>query len=135
MWRMPRRILYREATIQETSLRRANERARHEWGARWGLWTALDLIGHRPTAGKWLDQVAATRTPVTMMFAEGDPGVEFLRARLNRRLREAMRGGSIGIVEIPEIDHSMHHVWRRPAVLEALISSIDTTMTEAQAAR
>jgi alpha/beta superfamily hydrolase len=121
----------REATIQETSLRRTKERARHRRGARLGLWSALDLIGHRSVPAEWLDQVAATKTPVTMMFAEGDPGIEFLRLRLGRRLGVILRGGSIDIVEIPEIDHSMHYVWRRPAVLATLIRAIDTTILAA----
>jgi len=124
----------REATIQETSLRRARERAWHERGAGIGLWTALDLIGIRPVAGKWLDEVAATKIPVTMMFAEGDPGIEFLRARLNRRLQRAVQGKSVDIVEIPNIDHSMHQVWRRPAVLEALLRAIETRMIKTEAA-
>jgi dienelactone hydrolase len=120
----------REATIQETSLRRTKERARHERGAKLGLWRALDLAGHRSVAGRWLDQVADVGTPVTMMFAEGDPGIEFLRNRLGRRLDAAVRRGTISIVEIPDIDHSMHQVWRRPAVLAALERAIDTTMLE-----
>ena len=78
---------------------------REERGGRCGIWTALDIAGRRPWAGRWLDQIVAARVPTVMVFADGDDGIEYLRNRLARRLDRAMRSGILRVVEVPGIDH------------------------------
>jgi hypothetical protein len=55
-----------------------------------------------------------------MLFAEGDDGLEYLRNRLDRRVRETTATGVITIREIAEIDHAMHRAWLRPAMFAAI---------------
>lgn len=93
---------------------------RHELGARWHIWSPLDALGVRPAGGRWLDRLAATRVPITMLFAEGDDGIVFLRTRLARRITRVQRSGTIRVTEVPGIDHPMHRVWLRPRMLQAL---------------
>ncbi len=109
-----------EALMTETRQRRTDERRRIEQGARCGLWSALDALGHRPWAARWLDDLSRSRVPVLMLFAEGDDGLEYLDSRLGRRWRRAQAGGTIGWLQVPDIDHSMHRVWRRGAIVEAM---------------
>jgi pimeloyl-ACP methyl ester carboxylesterase len=109
-----------EATMEETRLRRTDERRREERGARLGLWSALDLLGSRPWPARWLDDLCSAGTPVAMVFAEGDDGIEYLRNRLRRRLRRVQRSGAVRVMEVPDIDHSMHRVWLRPAIAATL---------------
>ena len=99
---------------------RAAEIHRHELGARWHIWSPLDALGVRPAGGRWLDSLAATRVPITMLFAEGDDGIVFLRTRLARRITRVQRSGTIRVTEVPGIDHPMHRVWLRPRMLQAL---------------
>lgn len=113
-----------EATMAETHLRRTEERRREHRGARCGWWTALDLAGARPWAGGWLDRIDSSRTRVLMLFAEGDDGLEYLRVRLGRRLARVVRHGRLRVVELPEIDHSMHRAWLRASVLSALVDEL-----------
>ena len=113
-----------EALITDTRTRRTNERLRHRRGARVGLWTALDIAGHRPWGARWLDELSGGETPIAMLFAEGDDGIDFLRTRLDRRLRHAVRSGRIRVVEIPEIDHAMHRTWLRPKLVDILDEQI-----------
>ncbi|MGH2863711.1 MAG: hypothetical protein ACRDJX_00520 [Solirubrobacteraceae bacterium] len=114
-----------EATMQETRTRRTAERERERRGGRYRLWSILDAIGHRPAAARWLDQLAAARTPLVLVFAEGDDGIEYLRNRLSRRLRLVQRSGGVRVLEIPEVDHSMHRVWLRPVLVRALREQVD----------
>jgi hypothetical protein len=58
---------------------RAKEFGRHERGARWHVWSLLDMIGRRPPGGRWLDQLAATGVPVTMLFAEALDEIDLSR--------------------------------------------------------
>ncbi len=109
-----------EATMAETRLRRTAEREREQLGGRWGLWSALDLLGARPWAGRWLDELRRSGVPVTMVFAAGDDGIEYLRNRLRRRLGRVEGGGTIAIAEVPDIDHSMHRLWLRGRMLDVL---------------
>jgi dienelactone hydrolase len=109
-----------EATMAETRLRRTSARAREARGRRYGVWSALDRLGQRPWAGRWLDGLAASGVPVTLVFAAGDDGLEYLRDRLARRLRSALRPGLIRVVEIPDIDHSMSRAWLRGRVVAVL---------------
>ena len=109
-----------EATMVETRRRRTPLRRRERRGGRWGLWTALDALGARPWAGRWLDGLAASRVAVTLVFAQGDDGIEYLRNRLARRLRMAERSGAVKVREIAGIDHSMARAWLRGRVVELL---------------
>jgi pimeloyl-ACP methyl ester carboxylesterase len=114
-----------EATMQETRMRRTAERQREWRGGRYGLWSVLDVIGHRPEAARWLDQLRSAQTPVVLVFAEGDDGIEYLRNRLSRRLRLVQRSGGVRVIEIPEVDHSMHRVWLRPLVVRTLHDQVN----------
>lgn len=121
-WRMGDPV---EALLQDTRARRTPERERQERWERVGLWTALDHLGHRPWAGRWLDDLAASPTPVTLVFAAGDDGLEFLQTRVRRRLQRVQRAAGVEIVEVPGIDHSMHRAWLRPAIIELLLRTLD----------
>jgi dienelactone hydrolase len=114
-----------EALMSDTRVRRASERRREELGGRYGLWTALDLLGHRPWAGRWLDDLVASGTPTAMVFAEGDDGIEYLRNRFARRLDRALDSGVVRIAEVPEIDHSMHRLWLRGRMIETIATEIE----------
>jgi pimeloyl-ACP methyl ester carboxylesterase len=114
-----------EALLTDTRVRRTRERRREELGGRWGLWSALDLLGLTPMAGRWLSTLRRRRVAVLLLFAEGDDGVEFLRNRVRRRLDRELRSGGIRLVEVPGVDHQMYRVWRRPAVVAAIRSFLD----------
>lgn len=114
-----------EALMSNTRVRRAPERAREERGGRLGLWTLLDRAGIRPWAGRWLDRVAATRVPVLLCFAEGDDGLEYLRNRLARRVRDLTESGYIDVVEVADIDHSMHRAWLRGRIVDAVAGFVE----------
>ena len=109
-----------EATMAETRLRRTDERERERRGGRIGLWGALDRAGLRPWAGRWLDELSHCGTSVTLVYAAGDDGIEYLRNRLHRRLEQVGRSAPITVLEVPDIDHSMHRLWLRPRMLDVL---------------
>lgn len=116
-----------EATMAETHERREPDRAREARGARLGVWSVLDRLGHRPWAGRWLDALRTAGVPVLLLFAEGDEGLGYLRTRLPRRLARTLRDGRVTLAEVPEIDHSMHRAWLRAGMLarlEDFISSL-----------
>ncbi len=115
-----------EALMSTTRERRAPVRAKEERGGRFGVWTVLDRVGHRPWAGRWLDAVAATEVPVLLAFAEGDDGLEFLHNRLARRLDHVTRTGRVRVVEMPDIDHSMHRLWLRDRVTNQVTAFLDS---------
>jgi alpha-beta hydrolase superfamily lysophospholipase len=121
-----------EATMAQTRRRRATEILEIREGARTGRWTEEDLAGERPWAAAWLDQLAAASTPVTMVFAEGDDGLEYLATRLHRRLAEARRAG-LRVVELVGVDHSMHRVWTRQRVAETIASAAAEMLSPARA--
>lgn len=116
-----------EALMRDTRRRRTAERERLKRGRRLGLWSALDLLGHRGWAARWLDELARRDVPVALVFAEGDDGLEYLQDRLSRRLGRVTARGSIRIVEVPGIDHSMHRAWLRGrivAVVKEILESL-----------
>lgn len=104
--------------------RRRDEIERVSRGARLGVWSALDSVGHRPPAGRWLDDLARCGSPVELLFAEGDDGLIYLRQRLARRLHNLERAGALRVTELPGVDHPMHRTWMRPRVAEALDASL-----------
>ncbi len=114
-----------EALMSETRARRTPEREREERGRRLGTWTLLDRLGHRPWAGRWLDAMAATRVPVLLCFAAGDDGLEYLENRLSRRLAAVLAQGTVQVVEIPDIDHSMHRAWLRDRITSTAALFLD----------
>ncbi|MFN2418768.1 MAG: alpha/beta fold hydrolase [Candidatus Limnocylindria bacterium] len=119
-----------EATMVETRLRRTASRRREELGKRFGVWSMLDLVGHRPWAATWLDQLSAGDAEILILFAEGDEGIGYLEQRLTRRWRMARASGRIRVNQLPDIDHSMHRAWLRGAVLRELheqLRRLDTT--------
>lgn len=103
-------------------------------GLRPWLWSALDVVGLRPFAGRFLDRIAATGKPVTLIFAEEDFGIRYLRDRLSRRIRRVTRRGQITVREIAEIDHPMYRAWLRPRIVDALNQAL-TTINATSAAR
>jgi dienelactone hydrolase len=112
-----------EATLTETRRRRAQEIADIEAGALAGRWDAEDEAGSRPWAAAWLDGLTATEIPITMFFAEGDDGIEFLTTRHALRLAAA-RSAGIAVTELPDIDHPLHRAWTRDAVAEAIAAAV-----------
>ena len=104
--------------------RRAAEIRRVELGERIGLWSLLDLLGHRPRPARWLDDLAATGIPVQLLFAENDDGLVYLNRRLGRRAQRVQRGGSLSVRELTGIDHPMHRSWLRFGVLAALLEAL-----------
>lgn len=113
-----------EALMADTHARRETERARHRRWAKVGLWSVLDAVGVRHPAGRWLNDLRRRGTPILLLFSSNDDGAEFLRARVGRSLRRALRS-SMSLVELEEIDHSMHRVWRRADVVGAMTSFLD----------
>jgi alpha-beta hydrolase superfamily lysophospholipase len=103
-------------------------------GLRPWLWSALDGIGVRPFAGRFLDRIAATGKPATLIFAEEDLGIRYLRDRLSRRTRHVTRRSQITVQEIAEIDHPMYRAWLRPRIVDALNQAL-STLNAASAAR
>ena len=95
-------------------------------GAAEGRWDREDEQGLRPPAGVWLDELGARGMPVTMIFAEGDEGIEYLRTRLSRRTRASIDAGWLQVEEI-DVDHSMHKTWLRPKMFDLVSSHVRRT--------
>ncbi|WP_187369147.1 alpha/beta hydrolase family protein [Baekduia soli] len=109
----------------DTGIERTDQRLREERGRRLRLWTALDLVGHRPPAGRLLDELAQAHVPILLLFAEGDDGLGFLRNRLARRVATLRRTGFVHVEEIAGIDHGMHRAWLRPQMARAMLTHLD----------
>lgn len=109
-----------EALLSTTRARRSAERAIEERGRESGEWSRQDEQGERPLAGRWLVRLRESRTPVLMLFAEGDDGIEFLRNRVERRLAIEQASGWLHVVELPAIDHQMYREWLREGVVNAI---------------
>lgn len=113
-----------EALMADTHARRKDERARYRRWSRVGLWWILDAVGVRHPASRWLSDLRRKGTPVLLLFSGADDGAEFLRVRVGRSLRRALRS-SMSLVELPEIDHSMHRTWRRTEVLTTMTAFLN----------
>lgn len=109
-----------EALMSTTRSRRMAEIESIKRDARAGRWDDEDARGIRPPAGVWLDELTSRGVPVSMVFAAGDDGIEYLRDRLGRRLDEVAAAGLLTIVEVPDVDHGMHQAWRRRDVATVL---------------
>ncbi len=109
-----------EALIADTRKRRLPIRERDERLRQYHVWSALDLVGVRPPAARWLNGLTRSKTPSLMLFAAGDDGLEYLETRVARRLRQELRAGFVRIEQIADIDHQMYWLWRRPNVIAAM---------------
>jgi alpha-beta hydrolase superfamily lysophospholipase len=109
----------------ESILQRTNARRREALGARYGVWSALDMLGQRTWPARWLDDLVAAGTPIAILFAGCDEGLKFLEARVSRRLASATRSGVVHVADIPGIDHAMHRAWARGAVVAAIRSELE----------
>jgi pimeloyl-ACP methyl ester carboxylesterase len=112
-----------EATLAETRRRRTEEIDAIRSGMESGRWDAEDHAGDRPWAAAWLDGLTAIEIPITMFFAEGDDGIEFLTTRHSLRLAAAREAG-ISITELPDIDHPLHRFWTRDTVAQAITAAV-----------
>ena len=106
----------------ESILQRTGARRREALGARYGVWSALDMLGQRSWPARWLDDLVAAGTPIAMLFAGRDEGLDVVEARVSRRLASATRSGVLHVADIPGIDHAMHRAWARGAVVAAIRS-------------
>ena len=84
----------------------------------------------RPDGSGRIDRLG---TPVLIVFAEGDDGLEFLEDRVGRAWASVLRHGHIVLAAIPGIDHAMHRVWLRPALTEVLLDWLDRFCTDGAA--
>jgi pimeloyl-ACP methyl ester carboxylesterase len=109
-----------EALMSTTRVRRLPEIAEIRRRAEAGEWDRADESGDRPPAARWLDELAERGVPVSLVFAEGDDGVEYLQDRLGRRIADLSSRGVLRLREVAGIDHSMSRVWLRPAMLDVL---------------
>jgi dienelactone hydrolase len=119
-----------EATIPQTRARRTRQREREALGGRYGVWSALDLVGIRPMATRWMQALRDRRTPVAMLFAEGDDGLEYLRNRCARALDRELRLGNVQVAELGDLDHQMYREWRRDEVagrITAFVAGLEAT--------
>ena len=111
--------------VAETHVRRLPEIARIERWRRFGAWSALDAVGLRPPAARWLRRLAATGTPVLLVFAEGDDGLGYLEGRTGRTWRAVRRNGTLERSVVAGIDHPMHRQWLRPRMVDELHRWLD----------
>jgi pimeloyl-ACP methyl ester carboxylesterase len=114
-----------DVRIVDTRKRREPIRAMELRGKKWKLWSALDLVGVSNYAGRWLTRLARQKSPVLLLFSEGDEGIEFLHNRLSRRLAQVTRGGSIKMVQVDDVDHQMYREWRRGDVVARIVEYLE----------
>ena len=107
-----------EALMTTTRARRLPEIAAIKREAEAGRWNAEDAQGLRPLAGEWLDDLVRRGAPISLVFAEGDDGLEYLQDRLGRRLAESTDTGIVNVVELSGVDHGMHRTWLRQIVFD-----------------
>ncbi len=109
-----------ESLLQDTRVRRAPMRQHELKGERYGAWTLLDLLGIRPMAGHWLDALVNKQVRTLMAFAKDDDGLQYLRIRCGRRLRQVLASGVVSVTEVAGIDHPMHRHRKRPEMFAAI---------------
>ncbi|WP_158607628.1 alpha/beta hydrolase [Flexivirga caeni] len=119
-----------EALMSTTRQRREPEIARIKSAAARGVWDMQDAAGDRPPAAQWLDDLAAGGSKISLIFSEGDDGLEYLRDRLGRRLAAAISSGRVIVGEVPGIDHGMHRVWLRSQMISAITSALRRTKVQ-----
>jgi pimeloyl-ACP methyl ester carboxylesterase len=114
-----------EALLTETRARRAPIRRRDELGRRYHFWSALDVVGVRPDAARWLTDLDRKGVPTLLAFAAGDDGLEYLQTRMHRRFRRLLRRGVISTAEVTGVDHPMHRYRKRPEMLSAILGFLE----------
>ena len=114
--------------VSETRVRRQPEILRNKRMRSLGVWSLLDILGVRDPAAVWLRALEARRVPTLAVFAEGDDGIEFLRDRVGRAWRRALRSGLTSTVVVKGIDHPMHRHWERPAMVSAIAAWLEVTL-------
>jgi esterase/lipase len=104
---------------------RLDEIASFKSAAAAGRWDAEDAAGIRPPSARLLDDLVHLGCNTTLVFAEGDDGLEYLHDRLARRMRAVTASGVIRVVEMPAgVDHSLHHTWLRPVAYSVIASEV-----------
>jgi pimeloyl-ACP methyl ester carboxylesterase len=93
--------------------------------ARAGRWDREDRAGLRPPAGAWLDSLVENQMPCSLIFCEDDVGLEYLNDRLALRMAAVQESGYVRLLEIPDIDHSMHRVWLRWKVVQRFVEELN----------
>jgi hypothetical protein len=96
-----------------------------ERGRKLGLWSALDALGVRPPAGRWVEELRQRGRPVLLLFAPDDVALKYVRDRIARRVARAESGGDLRLRVVADLDHGMHRTWRRGAVLAELVAFLD----------
>ena len=114
------------ARIAEAGAARAPERNRQAKLARYGLWSALDVLRIRPQAARWLTGLSKRRVRTLLLFSQGDDGIVYLRSRLARRLAKELARGVVTVAELDDLDHQMYHEWRRPEVIATVLRFLAT---------
>jgi pimeloyl-ACP methyl ester carboxylesterase len=115
-----------EALLVNTRLRRHDEIAWIKAEKASGRWDREDATGKLAIAGEWLEELTARGTPTSLLFAEGDDGLEYLEDRMSRRLGALLDVGVVRVREIPEIDHSMHQTWLRERLYATVAEELGT---------
>jgi pimeloyl-ACP methyl ester carboxylesterase len=108
-----------DLTPAENHLFRQPIQRKEERWQRLHVWSALDLLGARTHAGRWLDVLRRRRAPVTLVFSKGDDGMHYLRVRLGRRFGRYLGSGA-ALVEIDGVDHALHRSWLRGSIVDVL---------------
>ncbi len=103
----------------------ASDIAERKREARAGRWDREDRAGLRPPAGKWLDSLVENEMPCSLIFCEDDVGLEYVKDRLARRLAAVQESGYVRLLEIPDIDHSMHRIWLRWKVVNLFVDELN----------
>ena len=116
-----------DVRIVDTITRRAPIRRREALLDKWRLWSALDMLGISNYAGRWLSRLERDRTPVLLLFGEGDEGLVYLHNRLRRRLGRVVRTGTIKLAEVSGIDHQMYREWRRGEMVACMLAYLGAT--------
>ena len=113
-----------EALMTTTRARRLDEIQMIKAEAATGRWDSEDVRGDRPPAGVWIDDLVRLGRRTTLLFAEGDDGLEYLQYRLARRIRTAIQTGLFNVIELPEVDHGLHRTWERQKVFSTIVAEV-----------
>jgi len=122
-----------EALLANTRIRRRDEIAFIKEAKAAGRWDREDMWGLRPPAAVWLEELAERGTHVSLVFAEGDDGLEYLEDRMARRLKSLLATSAVRVREVPEIDHGMHRTWLRERMFATIAEELDTIRSHARA--
>jgi pimeloyl-ACP methyl ester carboxylesterase len=109
----------------DTGIERTAKRLREERGRRWRVWTALDVLGHRPPVARWLERLSGSGVAVLLLFSEADDGLGYLHNRLRRRLDRVRRCGTLTVEEVMDIDHGMLRAGLRPRMVQKMLDHLE----------